>query len=60
MKEKKITITSRNITPKQWSAVILELDLMKRAWRPYAKLEMQGPGLKKTIKLGTRKYDARD
>jgi|TARA_R110002020_G_scaffold218606_1_gene426527 hypothetical protein len=60
MKEKKITITSRNITPKQWSAVILELDLMKRAWRPYAKLEMQGSGLKKTIKLGTRKYDARD
>tara|TARA_B100000029_G_scaffold461159_1_gene492722 strand:+ start:288 stop:530 length:243 start_codon:yes stop_codon:yes gene_type:complete len=59
MKEKKITITSSNITPKQWSAVVLELNLMKQAWKPYAKLEMHTHGLNKIIRLGTRKHDAR-
>jgi hypothetical protein len=60
MKEKKITITSKDITSKQWSALILELNLMKTAWKPYAKLEIHAPSVNKIIKQGTRKYDARD
>ena len=60
MKEKKITITSKNITPKQWSALILELNLIKTAWKPYAKLEIHAPNVNKIIKQGTRKYDTRD
>jgi len=60
MKEKKITITSKNITPKQWSALVLELNLMKTAWKPYAKLELHTPSLNKILKQGTKKYDARD
>ena len=60
MKEKKITITSRNITPKQWAALILELNLIKQAWKPYAKLELMAPNVKKIINQGTRRYDARD
>jgi len=60
MKEKKIIITSRNISPKQWSALILELNLIKQAWKPYAKLELHSPSLNKILRQGTRKYDARD
>ena len=36
MKEKQLTITSSNITQKQWSNLILELNLIKKAWSSYA------------------------
>jgi len=54
MKEKKITITSKDISQKQWSQLILEMNLIKKAWQPYAKIELQGPGIKKIIAFGTR------
>jgi hypothetical protein len=56
---KKVTITSKNITPKQWSALMLEFNLIKKAWAPYVKLEIQAPGIKKIIETGTRKYDSK-
>ena len=59
VKEKSVTITSKNITSKQWAALILELNLIRKAWIPYAKLEMKGPGLKKIIAFGTRSGDAK-
>ena len=51
---KKLTITSKNITQKQWSNLILELNIMKRAWKPYAKIEIQGTGIKKIIAFGNK------
>ena len=51
---KKITIISNNITQKQWSNLVLELNLMKKAWKPYADIEFQGTGIKKIIAFGTR------
>ena len=51
---KKITIISNNITQKQWSNLVLELNLMKKAWKPYANIEFQGTGIKKIIAFGTR------
>ena len=54
MKEKKLTITSKDISQKQWSQLVLELNLIKKAWASYAKLELQGPGIKKIIAFGTR------
>ena len=51
---KKITIVSNNITQKQWSNLVLELNLMKKAWKPYANIEFQGTGIKKIIAFGTR------
>ena len=47
MKEKKLTISSKNITQKQWSNLILELNLIKKEWHKYADLEIQAPGIKK-------------
>ena len=60
MKEKKLTITSKNITHKQWSILLLELNLIKQAWAPYAKLELHAPGLKKILSYGTKAYDEKD
>ena len=54
MKEKKLTITSKNITQKQWSNLILELNLIKKSWAPYATLSLHAPGIKKEIAHGTR------
>ena len=59
MKEKKLTITSNNITQKQWSNLILELNLIKKAWSSYATIQLQGPGVRKIIAHGTRNFDSR-
>ena len=54
MKEKKLTITSKNITHKQWSNLLIELNLIKKAWAKYATLNIKAPGIKKIIAHGTR------
>ena len=59
MKEKKLTITSKNITQKQWSNLILELNLIKKAWSSYATIQLQGPGVRKIIAHGTRNFDSK-
>ena len=51
---KKLTITSKDISQKQWSQFILERNLIKKSWAPYARIELQGPGIKKIIAFGTR------
>ena len=59
MKEKQLTITSKDITQKQWSNLILELNLVKKAWSSYATIELQGTGVRKIIAHGTRNFDSR-
>ena len=59
MKEKQLTITSKNISQKQWSNLVLELNLVKKAWSSYATLELQGTGVRKIIAHGTRNFDSR-
>ncbi len=54
MKEKQLTITSKNISQKQWSNLILELNLIKKAWAKYATLDIKAPGIRKIIAHGTR------
>ena len=57
---RKVTISSDNISPKQWSVLLLELNIMKTEWRPFAKLEINGNEFKKVVKWGTRRYDAKE
>ena len=57
MKEKEIIIKSSDISPKQWSTLLLEFNLIVQAWKPYAHLELKTPGLKKILGWGTRKHD---
>ena len=61
MKEKKATITAKGASVKQWSDLMLELNLIKKAWRPYGvTLDIQTPGIKKIILWGTKKYDTKE
>ena len=31
-----------------------QLDALEKSWKPYADIELQGPGVKKIISYGTR------
>jgi len=56
---KKLTITSKNISQKQWSNLILELNLMKKQWSSFAEINIEAPGIKKIIAWGTSNYDSK-
>ena len=53
---KKVVIQSDDITKKQWSNLILELNLIRKAWKPYAKIQVLGRGVKQIVKNGTKRY----
>ncbi len=58
---KKAIITAKGASVKQWSDLMLELNLMKKAWRRYGvTIEVKTPGIKKILSWGTRKYGAKD
>ena len=55
MKEKKITLKVNGITQRQWSTLLLELNIMKKAWKRFGvDINMSAPGLKAIINLGTK------
>ena len=54
---KKVVIQSDNISAKQWSNLVLELNLMRKAWKPYAKIQILGRGVKKIVQNGTKRYN---
>ena len=61
MKEKKATISAKGASVKQWADLILELNLMKKAWRRYGvTLEIKTPGIDRIIGWGTKKYDTKN
>ena len=55
--EKKLTITSNNITPKQWSILLIELNMIRESWKPFAKFEIKTSGFDKIIKWGRKRHD---
>ena len=57
---RKITISSDNLSTKQWSVLLLELNIMKQAWKPFAQLNMESPDFEKIIKWGKRKYKEKE
>ena len=60
MSLKKLTISSKNISQKQWTNLLIELNLVKEAGKPYAKIELQAPGLKKIIAFGRKTGDDKE
>ena len=60
MSTRKLTITRKNISTKQWTNLLIELNLIKEAWKPYAKLELQAPGIKKILSFGRRTNDNKE
>ena len=58
MKSKTITIKVKSGSAKQYSNLLLELNLIKKAWRMYGvDLQLQAPGLKSIIRWGTSVND---
>ena len=54
MKEKKATIVAKGASIKQWSDLMLELNLMKKAWRPYGvEVDLKAHSIKRIIAQGT-------
>ena len=54
MKEKTITIKTNEISQRQYSTLLLELNIMKQQWRSYGvDIQLSAPSLKKIIALGT-------
>ena len=51
---KTITLNVEGISQNQWSTFVLELNLMKKAWRSYGvQVELKTPNLNKIISQGT-------
>ena len=58
MKEKIITIKVNDALPGQWSSLLLELNLMKQAWKSYGvDITMKASGLKNVLNHGTKVHD---
>ena len=58
MKEKVITIKVKSGSAKQYSNLLLELNLVKQAWRSYGgDLQLRAPGLKSALTWGTSVND---
>ena len=55
MKEKIITIKVNGAAQGQWSSLLLELNIMKKAWKSYGvDINMRASGLKNVLTYGTR------
>ena len=58
MKEKVITIKIKDGSSKQYSTLLLELNLMKKAWKSYGvDMQLSALELKSAINWGTKKHD---
>ena len=51
---KKVTLKVEGGSQSQWSVILLELNLMKKAWKRYGvNIELKASNINKIIKLGT-------
>ena len=56
--KKKILLEAKGASDKQWSVLVLELNIMKQAWRKFGvTLSLQSPDAKRIIAWGTKNYD---
>ena len=58
MKEKIITLKIDGAAQGQWASLLLELNIIKKAWKPYGvNINMKAPGLKNVLNYGTKVND---
>ena len=57
---KTVTISCDKISSKQWSVLLIELNLIKDSWRPYARLDIQTPDFEKIVRWGKRKHNDKE
>jgi len=58
--KKIVTISCDKISSKQWSVLLVELNLMKEAWRSFANLNIESPDFEKVVRWGKRKYNEKE
>ena len=57
MKDKTITLTPKGISQKQWSLLLVELNLVSENWRSYGPIiDIKAKNFSKTIKWGKKKH----
>ena len=57
---RKVTISCDKISSKQWSVLLVELNLMKEAWKSYATLNIEAPDFEKVVRWGKRKHNEKE
>ena len=57
---KKVTISCDNISPKQWSVLLIELNLIKESWKSFATINIESPGFEKIVRWGKRKHNEKE
>ena len=58
MSEKKIILKATGATQKQWGVLVLELNILKKAWKSYGvDIDFSGHGIKSIVEKGTRIYE---
>ena len=58
MKEKIITIKVDGASQGQWSNLLLELNLIRKAWKTYGvDMSLKAPGIRSVIEWGTKVND---
>ncbi len=58
MKDKNITVEVNGASQGQWSNLLLEFNIMKKAWKSYGvDITLKAPGLKNIIEWGNRTND---
>ena len=61
MKEKIVTLKIDGAAQGQWASLLLELNLIKKAWKPYGvNINMRAPGLKNVLNHGTKVHNGSD
>ncbi len=53
-RKRTVTLDVEGISQGQWSTFLLELNLMRKAWKPYGvEVDLKAPNIRKIIKIGT-------
>ena len=61
MKDKSINLKIKNITQKQWSNLIIELNLVAQSWRPYGPvIKIKAHNLDRILTWGRKTNDDRE
>jgi hypothetical protein len=57
---RKVIISSDDMTARQWSVFLVELNLMKQHWGRFATVKIESPGFEKVVRWGKRKHNDKE
>ena len=53
-------ISCDKISSKQWSVLLIELNLMRQQWARFAPLKIESPDFERTVRWSKRKHNEKD